>query len=309
MERRRNFDGRRKPREKVYLDRIAVRERLDAVGLTPEEASERMGYSPKYLDRVLRGGKAVSKRARQALQRVLGRDVSATDVKATLPEGVARRGFQPKEILGLQFQKHHDQARADRQHKLVPGFVGRTQLPEALQDYFRAGYAGLNERLRHGQPLAESQQQILRELLAQTKPLQVGVPLYRGVILHNLRDQAIARLHSPGFKHEFARGQTLIQLSPLSTSTHLHVPLRFANALGAGFSPAHTGSVVFELHGSEGKPAVVTNSGEQEVLLAPGGKLRVLHVEPRVHVPGRRALGGGELSDALVDEWVVAEVR
>ena len=329
MERRRSFDGRRKPREKVYLDRTAVRERLDAVGLTTEEASERMGFSAKYLDRVLKSGRSVSKRARQALQRVLGRDLSATDVRATLPEGLARRGFPREEVIALQFPRQEDIVQAEEKHERLPGFVKRNQLPSPLREYFRFGYGRLNERLRLRQPLTSEQRRTIRQLLAKARPLQLDAPLYRGVFLEQQRNEAIAEQDEalrrfmgyepsgalPQFKHQFTKGQELSLLSPVSTSPNLPAPLRFARTLGPDYEapPAHTGSVLFELHGAEGNPAVVTNELEQEVLLAPGRKLRVLHVEPKVVIPRGsewvRRRRGMDKSETLLDEWVVGELE
>ena len=312
VERRRSFDGRRTPREKVYLDRMAVRERLDAVGLTPEEASERMGFNPKYLDRVLRGGKAVSERARQALQRVLGRDLSATDVRATLPEGLARRGFPSEDVRRLQFPTFPARQRAAEDHKQLPGFVRKERLPSPLGEYFHLSYEGLNERLRKGEQLTEDDQKMLNQLLRWSRPLQVTVPLYRGVALKERRDAASKHKAPPEFKPEFSKDQRLTLLSPLSTSTNLHDPIHFAKARPLNQYPdVHAGSVMFEVHGTKGKYAVVTNEPEQEVLLAPGGNLRVLHVEPRVRLPGRRIVSqpGDPLADFLIDEWVVGEVE
>ena len=88
--------------------------------------------------------------------------------------------------------------------------------------------------------------------------------------------------------------------------------LVFDTKITPPLTPGHSGSVMFELHGAEGKPALVTNAGEQEVLLAPGPRLKVLHVEPRVRVPWQGLNSKGVLTagpDYLVDEWVVGEVE
>ena len=308
MERRRSFDGQRKPREKVYLDRIALRERLDAVGLTPEEASERMGFNPTYLNRVLRGGWPVSRQARQALQRVLGRDVAATDVRATLPEGPARRGFKTLEILEGLEGKAPAPSRLQKEHRELPDFQDTLTLPDQAQGYFGAGYHDLNRALRLGHPMYDRQGRMLRGLLSSVRPLRYDQPLYRGILLTEKRGG-----DRPDYAPVFSRGQTLTALEPLSTSTTMfHLPFfartePVARREARETHPLHRGSVVFEIHDAAGQPAIVTNPSEQEVMLGPGRRLIVLHSEPRVRLPSWSY--DPERNPHLVDEWVVAEVQ
>ena len=313
-ERRRSFDGQRKSREKVYLDRIALRERLDAVGLTPEEASERMGYSPKYLERVLRGGKPVSERARKALRRVLGRDLSATDVRATLPEGPARRGFREQLFEDAYSGKvPFLRVRQDAalKHGRLPDFQPVTSFGAYARSYFAAGYRDLNAALRHRKPLDRSQKAMLIQLMARKRPLSLDAPLYRGIHLDETgHAYDIPADPSKSYAPKFHKGQDLTALEPLSTSTTMfHLPL-FALTVPPEHrkEEQHRGSVAFEIHGAKGSPAIVSNEMEQEVLLAPGRTLRVLHSEPRVRIPSWYDYAGASTAH-LVDEWVVAEVE
>ncbi len=148
-----------------------------------------------------------------------------------------------------------DYASSRRLHAADPDYIDVAQLGDEASGYFGGYYNELNRAMRSGQRLSPQMQGMADDLQRAYSPASVDKVTYRGV---------------SKFDGDLVPGAEFIAAEPISTSYSARTSLGFAR----GQNP-----VMFQMRIKRGTRSLVTNAAEQEVLLAPGSKWKVIRTK------------------------------
>ena len=130
-------------------------------------------------------------------------------------------------------------------------------------------YEGMLIRNEEGFSFSRGGQQVIEDIVAKATPLGVDVPLYRGIEL------------APVVEAQLASGRLEIDW-PTATSTGLELPWLFSR-----------GDMILEIRGAQDAPVLTENQQQTEVVIAPGGSLRVIEDQ--------------QLEEDFAKRWVVVQ--
>ena len=146
-------------------------------------------------------------------------------------------------------------------HTLLPDFVDQDSddvLKDYVEDYIFM--AAMFRKLRSGAELTDEERKKYTHLVSLARPLEEEMRVFRGMQV----DQETL--------DSFQVGDVVDQRSFVSTSRVAMVAAQFAE----GDVP-----VILDIKAPKGTPAIITNPSEQEVILLPGHRLRILSSEEK----------------------------
>ena len=223
---------------------------------------------------------------------------SAPRVPEPVSAAVSRRADESvTSVLEKGFERNASNLLMD-EHRFrdLAGYVDDSA--PGIQEYVGPYFKQMNEKLRRGISLDPTEQRILDDLL---KHAGEKSSLNNRVVTRGFgsKSDATTDFTVPRYR----AGDTIDLTAPTSTSTSLDA------SAGYSYSREVGDRVIMEIHTTGKTRAVITNTVDKEVILAPGQRIRIVDVRHDVEIPSWMAGDAGHGANYKVGQWVVAHVE
>ena len=158
----------------------------------------------------------------------------------------------------------------EQAHRARPAFINERDNPSLLR-YTAKGYIGVNKGLISGQPLREDRKKIVADMLNLSRPIKQNMRLFRGESYTHVRNHP--NLTNYKDRPPLMAGHITSSPAFTSTSTSPFIGKRFSQTGGKQYGR------IWDIRAPASTKGIVTNDYEQEVILRPETKLRVLQVD------------------------------